>query len=143
LRSARHGEPKHPAGLRDHNCLVYTGFAGRNVWAYQDAEGGSVVVTVSGNLESNSADAIRQAVCEGIGVSHSTLWIFGEDLRAGRVRAVLQEYRARPLPLNVVLQPARRPSLKVKSFVDFFAAAFRSDPDISPMMDGPAAMGVP
>lgn len=131
---ARHGEPRHPDELTQHNCIVYTGLATLNEWGFTNANGRAHGVRVAGNFESNSSEAIRQATCEGIGITYSTVWNFGDDLRTGRVRPLLPAYRAHPLPLNVVFQPARRPSLKVKAFVDFFADAFRADRDVAAMI---------
>jgi len=131
---ARHGEPQHPRDLLAHNCLVYTGLASFNEWGFLDGQNQTHSVCVGGNFESNSSEAIRQAACEGLGISYSTLWIYGEDIRSGRVKPILTRFRAHPLPLNVVFQPARRPSLKVKSFVDYFAQAFGQDPDIAQML---------
>ncbi len=130
----RHGEPRHPNELQQHNCLVYTGLVKLNEWNYEDAAGRQLAVRVSGNLESNSSEAIRQAALEGIGVCYSTQWVYGDDLRAGRVRPILTAFRPPSLPLNVVFQPTRRPSLKVNSFVNFFADEFNRDPDIAEMM---------
>lgn len=131
---AAHGEPRRPEELRSHNCLVYTGLATLDEWGFVDAKGRGHAVRVDGNFESNSSEAIRQAACEGIGITYSTVWVYGDDIRAGRVRPILTRYRARPLPLNVVFQPSRRPSLKVQSFVDYFADAFSQDPDIAQML---------
>ncbi|MEY5098474.1 MAG: hypothetical protein RJA36_1193 [Pseudomonadota bacterium] len=131
---ARHGEPLHPDELRRHNCLIYTGLATPSEWGFLDPQGQPHSVRVDGNFESNSADAIRQATCEGLGISYSTVWIYGDDIRAGRIRPILSGFRPTPLPLNVVFQPARRPSLKVKSFVEYFAEAFGQDPDIAQML---------
>lgn len=131
---ARHGEPREPEALAQHNCLVYTGLATLNEWNWRDADGAVRTVRVAGNFESNSSEAIRQAACEGIGITYSTIWNFGDDLRTGRVVPILPAFRAEPLPLNVVFQPSRRPSLKVQSFVEYFAAAFEHDPDIAEMM---------
>lgn len=131
---ARHGEPAHPDELADHNCIVYTGRVALDEWRYVDGDGEALSVRVGGNFESNSSEAIRQATCEGLGISCSPLWIYGDDLRAGRVQAILTAYRAPPLPLNVVFQPTRRPSLKVQMFVDHFAEAFDQDPDIAQML---------
>jgi DNA-binding transcriptional LysR family regulator len=135
---ARHGEPQHPRDLLQHQCLVYTELANINEWVYRDEDGEDIMVRVGGQLQSNSSEAIRQAVVEGLGVSYSVLWTYGDDLRAGRVKPVLTRYRLPSLPLNVVYQPQRRPSLKVKHFVDYFAEAFSQDPDIAEML-GPAA----
>lgn len=131
---ARHGEPQHPDELTRHNCLVYTGLVSLDEWRFRDGDGEMLSVRVGGSFESNSSEAIRQATCEGIGISYSPVWIYGDDLRAGRVRPILTRFGAPPLPLNVVFQPSRRPSLKVKVFVDHFEAAFNQDPDIAQML---------
>lgn len=130
----KYGEPRHPDELLRHNCLVYTGLASLNEWWFIAADEKRVPVLVSGNFESNSSEAIRQATVEGIGICYSTVWIYGDDIRAGRVKRILAKYTAPPLPLNVVFQPSRRPSLKVKSFVNYFADAFSQDPDIAQML---------
>lgn len=130
----RHGEPQHPRDLLQHNCLVYTGLVSSTEWVYYDRREQPHPVRVGGNFLSNSSEAIRQAVCEGIGISYSPAWIYGDDVRAGRLKPILTDYRAQPLPLNVVFQPARRPSLKINCFVEFFAHAFSQDPDIAEML---------
>ena len=137
---ARHGEPQHPDDLRDHQCIVYTGLANLNEWRFEDEDGGQHTVRIKGNLQSNSSEAIRQAIIEGIGICYTPQWVYGDDIRAGRVKPILTRYRAPPLPLNVVFQPARRPSIKISHFVSFFAEEFARDPDISPML---AADGAP
>jgi DNA-binding transcriptional LysR family regulator len=131
---AKHGEPRTLEDLRQHNCLVYTGVADPNEWRFLDSEGQPHAVSVNGSFESNSSEAIRQAVVEGLGIVNAPLWIYGDALRAGAIRPVLTHYRAPALPFNVVFQPSRRPSLKVKMFVDFFAEAFSRDPDIAQML---------
>lgn len=131
---AAHGEPQHPDELRRHQCLMYTGLENFNEWVFEDEAGGAHHVRVNGNFQSNSSEAIRQAAVEGLGISYSTSWIYGSDIRAGRVKPILTCFRLPPLPLNVVFQPARRPSLKITNFVTFFADAFGRDPDISPML---------
>jgi DNA-binding transcriptional LysR family regulator len=131
---AAHGEPQHPDELVQHQCLIYTGLAKINEWVYLDEAKATHVVRVSGHFQSNSSDAIRQAVCEGLGISYSTQWIYGDDIRAGRVKPILTRFLLPPLPLNVVFQPARRPSLKINRFVEYFAKAFSQDPDIAEML---------
>lgn len=130
----RCGEPQHPDDLLKHNCLIYTGLVNVSEWVYVDRRQQVHAVRVDGNFHSNSSEAIRQAVCEGIGISYSPAWIYGDDVRAGRLVPILTRYRAQPLPLNVVFQPTRRPSLKVTSFVEFFAQAFSQDRDIAEML---------
>ncbi|GAB3542218.1 LysR family transcriptional regulator [Noviherbaspirillum agri] len=130
----RYGEPQHPDELLQHNCLVYTQLANINEWTFFDDANQPHVVRVNGNFQSNSSEALRQAVCEGLGISYAPTWVYGDDMRAGRVKAILTRFRPPPLPLNVVFQPARRPSLKINSFVNYFADAFNQDPDIAQML---------
>jgi DNA-binding transcriptional LysR family regulator len=132
----RHGEPRHPDDLLRHNCLVYTGWSKLNEWDFEDGGGRRLSVRVGGNFESNSAEAIRQAALEGLGITYSIPWNFTQALRAGGVRPVLPDFRPPPLPLHVVFQPTRRPSLKVNSFVSFFTEAFSSDPHFAPAAPG-------
>jgi DNA-binding transcriptional LysR family regulator len=137
---AHHGEPQHPSDLAGHQCVVYTGLAAPNEWTFLDESGVPLTVKVNGCFQSNSSEAMRQAVCEGLGIGYSTLWLYGADIRAGRVKPVLTRFRLPPLPLNVVFQPARRPSLKVNHFVNYFAEAFAQDPDIADMLESDAGM---
>ncbi|MFC5513489.1 LysR family transcriptional regulator [Massilia jejuensis] len=130
----KHGEPRHPGELGQHQCIVYTGLANLNEWHFQDEDGAQHSVRVNGHLQSNSSEAIRAAVVEGLGICYTPQWAYGDDIRAGRVKPILTRYRLPPLPLNVVFQPARRPSLKISHFVSFFADEFAIDPDISPML---------
>lgn len=128
------GEPSHPHELLQHHCLVYTGLVNINEWTYRQDGAEDIVVRVDGNFRSNSSEAIRQAVVEGLGISYSTVWSYGDDIRAGRARPILTRYRLPTLPLNVVFQPARRPSLKIQHFVNYFEKAFSQDPDIAEML---------
>jgi DNA-binding transcriptional LysR family regulator len=139
---ARHGEPQHPRELAQHQCVIYTGLATPNEWTFVDEDGAPLTVKVDGRFQSNSSEATRQAVCDGLGISYSTLWVYGADIRAGRIKPVLTRFRLPPLPLNVVFQPARRPSLKVNYFVAYFAEAFAQDPDIAEMLAGAEATAV-
>jgi DNA-binding transcriptional LysR family regulator len=132
---ARYGEPRHPDELQGHQCVLYTGLSAPGEWTFLAEDGQALTVRVSGRFHSNSSEATRQAVCEGLGISYSTLWVYGADIRAGRVKPILTRFRLPSLPLNVVFQPARRPSLKVNSFVNYFTEAFAQDPDIAQMLD--------
>jgi DNA-binding transcriptional LysR family regulator len=134
----KYGEPQRPKELLQHQCLIYTGLANMNEWVYREKGKPDVAVRVAGQFQSNSSEALRQAACEGLGIVCSPLWIYGDDIRAGRLKPILTRYQPPSLPLNVVFQPARRPSLKVNSFVSYFAEAFSQDPDIADMLSAHA-----
>ena len=127
----RNGTPKIPDELASHNCLLYTGIDNFNEWTFYGPKDRAITVRVGSNFQSNSSEAIRQGVLEGLGICYSPTWIYGRDIRAGTVQTILTGYKPSTLPLNVVYQPERRPSIKINSFVEFFTEAFNQDPDLS------------
>jgi len=46
------------------------------------------------------------------------------EIDAGRLVALLSEYRAPPRPFHILYAPNRRPTPKLRSFIDFAASAF-------------------
>lgn len=126
----QHGEPKHPEDLRMHNCIVYTGLGTQNEWPYA-RDGRSHSVRVSGSFQSNSSEAVRTATLAGIGIALAPVWLFGDDIKAKRVRVVLTPYRPKPLPIHALSPVNRRYSAKVKAFVDYFKAEFDGDAFVS------------
>jgi DNA-binding transcriptional LysR family regulator len=125
-----HGEPSTPEDLGAHNCILYTGLATANAWPYSRG-GRDRSVRVSGNFQSNSAEAVRAATLLGIGIALSPIWLFGDDIRAKRLKVVLTDYQPKPLPIHAVSPANRRYSAKVNAFVDFFRAEFDLDPFVS------------
>ena len=57
----RHGIPKTPADLADHNCLVYRGMTESTHWPFAGPDG-PFNVPVRGSLTSNSVETIRAGV---------------------------------------------------------------------------------
>ena len=114
---ARHGTPKTPDELLQHNCLVFTLLPNVNAWSFtrKDRE---TTVAVHGNATSNSSEAVRAMVLSGLGISLSPLWQFDEDLEAGRVVRLLTAWEPPPLAIHAVL-PHRRQSARVAAFVDY------------------------
>ena len=56
----RHGIPRTPQDLANHNCLSLSQSPWSNEWRFTGPEG-DVSIRVSGNLETNSANALRRA----------------------------------------------------------------------------------
>ncbi|WP_370263260.1 LysR family transcriptional regulator, partial [Limnobacter sp.] len=117
---AKHGEPATLDELAHHNCLLYTGVDNFNEWTFHPLRGGPRVIRVNSNFQSNSSEAIRQALLEGLGIIYSPSWIYGDELRTGKIKILLPQYKPSSLPLNVVFQPSRKPSLKINCVVDYF-----------------------
>ncbi|MHC8381358.1 LysR substrate-binding domain-containing protein [Pseudomonas sp. LB3P14] len=96
-----------PKDLTDHNCLVFIQLEHFASWRFEH-NGRWNSVQVSGNVRSNNSEAVRQMVLNGLGVSLSPLWLFRQDLREGRVVALLESYSPASLPIHAVTPPDRR-----------------------------------
>lgn len=121
-------ELREPEDLLQHNCIVYTELATRNLWRFTAGPGatqpvGTVqAVRVVGNLQTNSSEVVRAAVLSGSGIGYSPVWLFAEELKSGAVTSLLPDWNAPVLPMHLVSPPARRHSAKVRVFGDFVAA---------------------
>lgn len=129
---ARHPAPHTPQALTQHNCLLFNLLSSQNQWIY-DKDGARHTVRITGNAQSNNSEAVREMVLTGLGIALSPLWLFADDLIAGRVVAVLQDYTPLSLPIYAVSAPNRRQSARVKAFVDYMADALAQAPELQPI----------
>ncbi|MCU1758247.1 LysR family transcriptional regulator [Pseudomonas sp. 14P_8.1_Bac3] len=128
----QHGQPQSPEALGEHNCLQFNLLNSQNVWTYQkDAR--RYEVRIKGNAQSNNSEAIREMVLGGLGIALSPVWLFSDDLKAGRVKAVLPDYIAQSLPIHAVSPANRRQSARVKAFVDYVSQALAAAPELRPV----------
>lgn len=76
-------------------------------------------MTVKPRLISNSMEALHAAVCGGNGIAIMPEYAVRSDFADGRLRRVLDSYRAPPRMLQVIYPPARHLSAKVSLFTEF------------------------
>ncbi|TWC20024.1 MULTISPECIES: LysR family transcriptional regulator [unclassified Pseudomonas] len=128
----QHGQPQTPEELRGHNCLQFNLLNSQNLWVYESGAQHHEV-RIKGNAKSNNSEAIREMVLGGLGIALSPVWLFSEDLNAGRVTAILQDYTAQSLPIHAVSPANRRQSARVKAFVDYMSQALETAPELQPV----------
>ena len=119
----QHGTPAHPHDLANHNCLRFSYAIGYNTWRFKRDEY-VCEVKVSGSLIANNSEVLRQACLDGVGLILMPTWLIGEDIRAGRLKAVLNDFQFYPhleidTGIYALYLPNRRHSLRVQTFVDF------------------------
>jgi DNA-binding transcriptional LysR family regulator len=124
----KHGVPRTPADLVDHNCLTFTGASAVRAWHLMSSTGEAVDLPLKGNLKSNNAAVLLWAAMEGQGLVAMPDYMVGEALQSGGLRTVLQDYAPPPLAIRAVYPHGRHLSAKVRNFVDFLAARFGREP---------------
>ena len=128
----KYGQPHSPAELNGHNCLQFNLLNIQNLWVFEK-NNQRHDVRIKGNAQSNNSEAIREMVLAGMGIALSPVWLFSEDLQAGRVTAILQDYTAQSLPMHAVSPANRRQSARVIAFVDYMSQALASAPELKPI----------
>jgi DNA-binding transcriptional LysR family regulator len=139
---AAHGTPRRPEDLAAHNCLTFRFHAasslwrpGADLWRMKGPDEAVVEVAVSGRLRANGADVLLDAARAGLGLVLMPIWMVGDDIRGGRLRPVLSQYRVSPTTIDAAIYavfPANRHlSPKVRVFIDYLAERFRDVPYLS------------
>jgi len=124
---ARFGRPESVHDLKAHTCILHTRLASGAHWLFQ-LEGEPVAVPVRGKLRANSADAVREAVLQGIGLALTPTWLLRDAVLEGRVEALLTGCAPPDLPIHAVWPSRRHTPPKVRAFVEHLAQAFAQDP---------------
>jgi LysR family transcriptional regulator, regulator for bpeEF and oprC len=120
---ARHGVPREPDDLREHDCIVYTLLSSGSTWHFRDC-----AVSVSGRLRVNSPQAIQEAVSAGVGIAHGPRWLFEAGLKDGSLQLLLSIYKAPPVPIQILYVANRLLPKRAIVFMDFISQAFSSVP---------------
>ena len=128
----KHGTPKTPEELRDHECIVF-GLTREGKWLYKQAakpNAKTVHVPIRGKLAANSFFVAREAAIAGLGIACIPELLAAKAIAEGRLKPLLKSYAPPVAPLHLVYPSHRHLSPKVRVFVDYFAKAFRESPDI-------------
>ena len=141
----RHGTPKHPAELLNHNCLTYNLRSTLNEWPFL-VDGETRQFTVTGNFRGNSGETLRQLAVSGAGIARLGWFQVGEDVKQGRLVPLLEEFHAgEHQGVFAVFFGARHTSVRVRCFVDFLVEKLgRAQPWMqAEPVESPAAVETP
>lgn len=117
----RRGIPKTPADLERHNCLNFNFRRSVEGWAFR---AGNRVKQhhVAGNFLGNSGEALRVMAIGGAGITRLADFLVGDDVRAGRLVPVLEDYiKADSEDIHALYVGHARLAARVRVFMDFLA----------------------
>jgi DNA-binding transcriptional LysR family regulator len=113
----RHGSPKAPDELREHECLRFSGLTPGREWTFI-RDGKEVRVAVGGRFSCNVGEPVIDAARAGVGVLMALGYQVADDLAAGRLVRVLQAFQTAPLPVSAVYHSPRLMAVRVRVFLD-------------------------
>lgn len=122
----RFGEPREPAQLSNHQCLIFTHHQAPAEWRLVRGLGESVSVPVSGRVKSNNADLLLAAAKAGDGILLAPTFHVGRDLASGALVPVLLDWTNWEIAIHAVYPQTRHLSAKVRAFIDFLVDEFKT-----------------
>lgn len=121
----KYGAPRRPQDLAAHQCITYPFSQVRHQWTLHGAKG-SVDVPITSRMVTNSPDLMREFALADMGIFILPSFAVKDDLSSGRLVRILPGYHLERLPILLVYPSRLLLPSKVRVFVDFMTARFRS-----------------
>ncbi|HAT29312.1 MAG TPA: LysR family transcriptional regulator [Janthinobacterium sp.] len=119
---ARRGTPRTPADLDSHECLDYIHWNKQVRWRLKGD--GATRAGWSGRFRANNGQALRMAALQGFGVVMQAEMLLAQDIAAGRLVALLEDYVPAPRAMHLLYARERQATPKLSTFVDFTLERF-------------------
>ncbi|SCX29361.1 D-malate degradation protein R [Agrobacterium sp. DSM 25558] len=122
----RRGTPRTPLDLEQHDCLAYGDGPSSVPCRWQFTRSGRCEeVRISGRIRSNDWKALLHASIAGYGITLGPESVLNAEISAGRLVQVLPDHDGPSRPMHVIYPAGRRPTAKVRSFVEALTDEFR------------------
>ncbi|GAB5389153.1 MAG: LysR family transcriptional regulator [Alphaproteobacteria bacterium] len=115
----KHGTPKVPEDLKDHNCLLYSYLSTGNEWRFKHEDGTAHWVRVDGSLRANSGELLCAAARNGLGIVSLPEFVMICEMQSGRLTRLFEDFQLRKIGIHAVYPHSRHLSPKVRVFVDY------------------------
>jgi DNA-binding transcriptional LysR family regulator len=119
----RHGRPLQPADLARHNCLAISSEGSQRGWTFLE-HGAPTTIKVGGNMVCNDGAVLHAWALAGKGLAWRSMWEVGEQIAAGALCTVLDEYAAPGNDIHAVFAQRRHLPLRIRAFVDFLRRSY-------------------
>ena len=120
----RHGAPSTPADLAAHTCLIHDATPEPELWRFTGADG-PISVRVSGAFIANDSQAVHRAARAGHGIASLPEIQLIDDLRAGRLFRLLEDYPSQRVPVQIVYPSRRNLAPRTRVVMDFLVEQTR------------------
>lgn len=119
----RWGRPASPQTLAAHRTIVTSSTGHVGEWRFaQEA------VKVAPRLTCSTPQASIRAALAGFGLTRCLSYEAHHELQTGQLLAVLEDFAAPPLPVQLYYREGRRAAARVRSFLDFAVPRLRAHP---------------
>jgi LysR family transcriptional regulator, regulator for bpeEF and oprC len=124
---AKYGKPKRIDDLAAHNCLAFTYLETRVARPWRFIEGGVARTFMpKGDMSFSDGAVVCDAAIAGYGLAQLQGYFADGPIARGEVIAVLEKFKPELEPVWLVYPQARHLTPKVRVFVDFMVAQFKT-----------------
>jgi DNA-binding transcriptional LysR family regulator len=116
----RAGVPRTPDDLAAHQCLDFTPLNRRVRWNLNGTES----EFPASRFRSNNGQALRMAALRGYGIVLQSELLLGEDVAAGRLVALLEDYLPAPRPVSLLYPRDQLATPRMTTFIEFMLRHF-------------------
>jgi DNA-binding transcriptional LysR family regulator len=123
---AKHGEPRHPRDLAKYDCIILGVPTTPTVeWRFErDGIKTSYLVPLADSADTNDGAIARAWAIDGRGLVMKSQWDIGEDVLAGRLIPVMQDWRTPEVPVHAVMPRGQYMPRRVRALLDFVVSRF-------------------
>ena len=124
----RHGTPRTPAELERHNLIGFSFERLVEGWPFRE-EGRIERRPVAGNVAVGDGESARELALAGVGLTRLAMFDVGEDIAAGRLRPVLEDFNAGETEdiHAVFIGPGPHLPARIRAVLDFLAETVRAE----------------
>lgn len=132
-----HEKPRRPEDLVRHNCVRYTYYPYGDEWRFIGPDGKPASAKIGGNLVTTNGETLRRLVLDGGGIFLAASFIVVDDLAAGRLVRVMEDYDTVEFSISAIYAHRHHLSSKVRTFLDLLAERFAEHRKwLNPKRDG-------
>ncbi len=130
----RYGTPRTAEELRRAPRLAFSEAVSAGDWMLTDQAGQSHLIDGPVRLAANNTQTLLAAALAGAGVAYGPSFVFGKQIAAGDLVALLPNHRTTDLAIHALYPTARNISLRARRFIDHLIASFGGELiwDVSP-----------
>ena len=123
----RHGTPRKPEELKDHQVLGYTLGSGHTI-RLVNPQGDEQLVHTSARMSANNGDFLRDMALAGHGIAVLPTFIVWQSLATRELVPVLEQYTLPTINAWAVYPQTRYLSQRARQFIDFLVKRFGDNP---------------
>jgi DNA-binding transcriptional LysR family regulator len=119
---ARHGTPRAPEDLHEHNCLNFNFRRVEPTWPFR-RDGQDFSLCVKGGIEANNGETLGQLAVHGVGITRVGAFSVATEIANGQLVPLLEEFNPGDAEqIHAVFVGGANVPARVRVFVDFLAA---------------------